>query len=520
MTGLSSHPAGLLKLAAGLAGAALAAALLLPASAVADPRPVSAPALAGAPSLPGPLAAPAKPASQGVKLIRSKPDWGKAGTTFALAAEKLPANTDVDLVWNTANTSYLLDITPENVQYYGRQLDQVSVVLGHAKTDADGRLAVSLKAPRDFGGIHELYAVADGVQLAKGGFMIVRSVTLSPKRGPVGSPITIKVTGLGSHPYQSTTAVLYDNRYTGFISATNTRGTAEVQIRAAGPVGTHAIEVAPASAAVPYLDIEQSAVSFVGKFRTTFTVTRDSGPPPARVDWPEKAAPTVDARTTLTTLAPGGATASLSSQGGPILSKVDVQAAGLTPDASVDVRWATAQGTRATTSGWTLVSLPLGGGTADATGKLATSITIPDHLGGWHAVLFVQNGSIKAQVPYYVERSLVSLSSTTVRAGEVFTIHLKGIGWTELDNTFAVTYDNGYVGYACGFYSKGDVTMNMVATGAPGTHLIDLYPALYKGKAADTWLEQVPMLSFRQDAPGLALGYRLPAIRLAITVTR
>ena len=184
------------------------------------------------------------------------------------------------------------------------------------------------------------------------------------------------------------------------------------------------------------------------------------------------------------------------------------------------MRWATAQGTRATTSGWTLVSLPLKQETADAAGKLATSITIPDNLGGWHAVLFVQNGSIKAQVPYYVERSVISISPTTVKAGEVFTIHIKGIGWTELDNTFAVTYDNGYVGYACGFYSKGDVTMNMVATGAPGTHLIDLYPALYKGKATDTWLEQVPILSFKQDAPGLALGYRLPAIRLAITVVR
>ena len=520
MTGASSHPAGLLKLAAGLTGAVLAAALLLPAAASADPRTVSAPSFAGVPSLPGPLAAPAKPAPQGVKLIQSKPDWGKVGTTFTLAAEKLPANTDVDLVWNTANTSYLLDITPENVQYYGRQLDQVSVVLGRAKTDADGRLAVSLKAPRDFGGVHEIYAVADGVQLAKGGFMIARSVTLSPRRGPVGTPITIKVTGLGSHPYQSTTAVLYDNRYTGFISATNTRGMATVQIRAAGPAGTHAIEVAPASAAVPYLDIEQSAVAFVGKFRTTFTVTRDGGPPAARMEWPEKTAPTVAARTTMTTVAAGGATASLSSQTGPILSKVDVQAAGLTPGASVDVRWATAQGTRATTSGWTLVSLPLGQGTADAAGKLATSITIPDNLGGWHAVLFVQNGSIKAQVPYYVERSVISISPTTVKAGKVFTIHIKGIGWTELDNTFAVTYDNGYIGYACGFYSKGDVTMNMVATGAPGTHLIDLYPALYKGKATDTWLEQVPILSFKQDAPGLALGYRLPAFRLAITVTR
>ena len=86
--------------------------------------------------------------------------------------------------------------------------------------------------------------------------------------------------------------------------------------------------------------------------------------------------------------------------------------------------------------------------------------------------------------------------------------------------TTAITYDNDYIGYACGFYSNGDITMNMVATGGPGTHLIDMYPAIYKGKGSDTWLDQVPLLSFKNDAPGLALGYRIPAVRLAITVTR
>ena len=30
----------------------------------------------------------------------------------------------------------------------------------------------------------------------------------------------------------------------------------------------------------------------------------------------------------------------------------------------------------------------------------------------------------------------------------------------------------------------------------------------------------VPFLSYAQDAPGLALGYRLPVMRLAITVVR
>ena len=87
-------------------------------------------------------------------------------------------------------------------------------------------------------------------------------------------------------------------------------------------------------------------------------------------------------------------------------------------------------------------------------------------------------------------------------------------------NGFAVTYDNAYAGFACGFYEKGDVKLNLYATGGPGTHLIDLYPMIYKGKSTDLWNQQLPMLAFRQDNPALALGYKLPAMRVAIRVVK
>ena len=97
---------------------------------------------------------------------------------------------------------------------------------------------------------------------------------------------------------------------------------------------------------------------------------------------------------------------------------------------------------------------------------------------------------------------------------------LKGVGWTQLDNTVAVDYDNSYVGYGCGFNSNGDVVLNLHATGAPGTHLIDVYPVLYtlSPSFANTPFGMLPVLTYQDDEPGLALGYKLPAIRLAITV--
>jgi hypothetical protein len=64
--------------------------------------------------------------------------------------------------------------------------------------------------------------------------------------------------------------------------------------------------------------------------------------------------------------------------------------------------------------------------------------------------------------------------------------------------------------------------MNLVATGGPGVHLIDMYPLLYNlsPSFANTPYGMVPFLTYAQDYPGLALGYQLPAIRLAITVVK
>jgi hypothetical protein len=112
------------------------------------------------------------------------------------------------------------------------------------------------------------------------------------------------------------------------------------------------------------------------------------------------------------------------------------------------------------------------------------------------------------------------VSPRRVRVGESFTVQIKGVGWTELDNTLAVTYDNAAMGYACGFNSNGDVTINLVATGNPGTHLIDLYPAIYRGKDRVPWNYQTPFLTYARDFPALAHGYRLPAYRLAIEVVQ
>jgi hypothetical protein len=52
------------------------------------------------------------------------------------------------------------------------------------------------------------------------------------------------------------------------------------------------------------------------------------------------------------------------------------------------------------------------------------------------------------------------------------------------------------------------VTINLVATGNPGTHLIDLYPAIYRGRDRVPWNHQTPFFNLR---PRLSChGARLP----------
>ena len=507
--------------------AAVGVLLLLPAAALGSPRPVAAPAIPGVAALPGPVVDAGKPAAT-MTTLKVTPDIALPGAATTISGSGLPAGKSVVLTWSTATVDWVLDPRADSVDYLGRQANKITVQLATAQTDANGAFSVQLKAPQDFGGLHDVYAVVGGLQVAKGGFLLARSGSMSPKSGPIGTMITVTYTGLGSSLYEGGASLLYDNHYVGAVMANWTRGTAKVRIRATGPVGRHTIEMADAIS-FKYLNIQQSPIPWGDGFRFAFTVTRDNGRPAARIDWPAKVVPTVDARTTLATsgLAAGSAaTASLSTTSGVVDSKTDVTAAGLTASQPVDLEWSTVVGNRVNCTGtcWSFVSVPLGNATAAADGSLKTSIKIPDGLGGWHVVQLIQNGAIKAQIPYYVKRSFVgkSVSSLTLKEGQAFTIHLKGLGWTQLDNTIAVDYDNSYMGYGCGFNSNGDVVMNMVATGGPGTHLIDMYPLLYTQQPsyANTPYGMVPVLSYERDAPGLALGYQLPAMRLAITIVK
>jgi len=134
-----------------------------------------------------------------------------------------------------------------------------------------------------------------------------------------------------------------------------------------------------------------------------------------------------------------------------------------------------------------------------------------------HEAMALRDGTtMLARTHFVIETSIVSITPKSGPAGTPVTIHLKGVGWTEYDNIYVATYDNAYMGYACGFNSQGDVVINFHASGTPGQHIIDLYPGIYQGPPTETQLlYRQPQLTYADDHP----GNKIPALRFTFDVT-
>jgi hypothetical protein len=530
----------------------------------ADTTPVVAPYTLTAPSgIPGAAALPftgttaptfTTPATMGNLTVT--PDQGVTGTPMVITGSGLPASSSVELTWSTNSATWLADVEPNTVNYMGTSYAKFTVIMATVTTNAQGNFSYPTKAPADFGGVHDIYAVQNGVALAHGGFELLRILSVTPRSGPIGTPITITYTSMGASLYTGGAEVLWDNHYTGEMQANWTRGTASVTIRAAGPIGTHFIQVGNAISYM-YLNVIQSPIPYTNGGMVKFKVTKDNGAPKAFITWPANVVPTVSQVTTMSTvgLDPAStAVATLSPASGPVGTSTTLKVTGLPVNGPATLQWSTVVGNRVNCAStcWAFSSLPIGPATI-ANGSIDQKITVPDNLGGFHVVQILNGTTIEAQVPFYVKESIVpfynkagsvismglataddsntptaiaagqsGVGSHTFKNGQEFTISIKGVGWTQLDNTLGVDYDNSYIGYSCGFNSNGYMVVHLKAIGAPGTHLIDLYPMLYSLSPSfpNTPYGMVPVLSSNRDYPGLALGYQVPSIHFAITIVK
>ena len=450
-------------------------------------------------------AASSSDAAQTLSLTYKTPT---VGADVVVAATGLPAGKTVDLTWGTVTGGWVVE---DYYRFLGKKYAESTVSLGKFTVDGNGRLDARFTIPEDFGGVHEVIALIDGKPVAQNGIEVTQSFELTPTSGPLGTPIELKVKGLGWRTMESTWVVNWDNNLLGFVSAAGTKGSAVARFRAAGPPGDHVVRVLTGYQGQGYLNYEQSPVAHLPRPQFTFRTTPGPASSPVAYAEPYQRQPVPK-----TEIFVEDVTLALGVTQGPVGSRTTLRGEGFPGNALLQLAWQTYVGSRVSGNGFEPDEKEFGSVKVGADGRIDLPVTIPDDLGGLHG-LAVRNGDkTVARVFFVIETSIVSISPTSGPVGTPVTIHLKGVGWTEYDNIYVATYDNAYMGYACGFNSQGDVVINFHATGAPGKHIIDLYPGIYQGPPTETQLlYRQPQLTYADDHP----GNKIPALRFTFEVT-
>ena len=436
------------------------------------------------------------------------PSAGLAGTTVKATGNGFDPNSELQIVWQAFHGSW--KVNDEAGEFHGREFKEQLEPKATVRTDATGGFETTFTVPQGFGFIHDVLVMKEGVVLNKAAFDVNMQASVSPSSGPVGTPITIELNGVGWRPLENSWTVLYDNRFTGWMSSVTTNGLARATIPAVGAPGKHIIQIVHGSMTFPYMNMQQSPQPDRPVWTFQFTVTDGAVvlPPPV-----QDQSLTVEKGTTLVTSEKPTLWADPIS--GPLGTPITLEGNRLPAGQQIELLWFTVRGNRVSGQGWEEASTSLGMVTAAGNGMIKLSFAALDDLGGPHRIEAHVNGEKVAETAFTIAPSAYAIEPASGPAGTTITIHIKGVGWTETANIYNLVYDNAYLGYACGFNSQGDVTIYLSATGGPGWHFIDLYPGIYKGedmKQVNNF--RIPQLTSKDDHP----GEKLPTFHFAFQV--
>ena len=433
------------------------------------------------------------------------PAHGPWDTQVTATGSGLKPTTAYELVWTTGKVAWKL--SDDRSKYVGRTATVVQQPLRSVTTDAAGAFTVAFAVPRGFGYAHDVMVVdSEKVIRNKSLFDVDMVTTVTPASGPVGTPITIEVKGIGYQSYQNSFELTYDNKYTGWVSSITTDGYARFTIPATGNPGVHIITLGHSEFGAPYMNPNQQPVVASRPFpHIPFTVTAGPAvmPAPANTQgFPTLAAKPVDKGIWTDPFA------------APVGGGATLNAKGLPANSDVELLWTTQVGNRSVT-GFEERTSTLGKTRTDASGAFNWTFDVPDDLGGYHTIGAKVGETVVAQTRLYILAQAFPLSVERGPSGTQTTLHLKGVGWTETEQIYHVVFDNAYTGYACAFQSKGDLTIYLTVSGDPGWHYIDMYPGIYQGEEKRPANYKIPQLTALDDHP----GEKMPIFRWAFFIT-
>jgi hypothetical protein len=454
------------------------------------------------------LQAAAKSDAASIQKLELKYDKAVVGASVRVAAEGLPAGETVELNWGTVTGGWVIQ---DDYYFRGRKYSEATLSLGKFPVSASGRLDATFAIPEDYGGVHDIIATINGRAVAQNGIEVTQSFEMTPASGPIGTPIELRVKGLGWRTMENTWVVNWDNRGIGFVTAAGTHGSAVARFRAAGPAGNHFVKIYTGWQGQSYLNFQQAPNAYLP--RPDFAFRTTSGPsstPFAYADeYQPYSLPEAEVHVANGKL-------SVSPIQGAVGAESILRGEGFPANSTLDLFWQTYVGNRVGGNGFEPQEKQIAKVKVGKDGKIEFRLKIPEDLGGEHGIELREGEKELGRAYFAIETTIVSMEPASGPAGTPVTIHLKGVGWTEYDNMYAATYDNAYMGYACGFNSQGDVTFTFKAAGEPGTHLIDLFPGIYQGPPTENQLlYRMPQLTYADDHP----GNKIPALHFKFDVT-
>src|SRR5436309_829616 len=292
----------------------------------------------------GVAAASPAPTSQIATLDLAYDKPAIVGAVAHATASGLSAGKTVDLTWGTVTGGWVVE---DYYHFRGKKYSETTTPLGHFPVDASGRVNARFVVPEDYGGVHEVIALVDGKPIAQSAINVTQTFAMTPASGRAGTPIELKVTGLGWRTMESTWVVNWDNQELGFVSAAGTRGSAVARFRATGPSGDHIVKLYTGWQGLGYLNYEQSPVAALP--RPQFTFRTMSG----AVRTEEYAEPYQRQPIPKTELQKAGVRLTLAPTQGPVATRVVLKGDGFAPGAAMRLVWETSAGSLVSGDGFT-----------------------------------------------------------------------------------------------------------------------------------------------------------------------
>jgi hypothetical protein len=313
--------------------------------------------------------------------VRVDPRKAPVGHNVTVLGKDFAPNVKLDLVWHTVKGAW--DIRGSYREaYHGRIFKPMQYPIAKVQTDDEGSFKTIFTVPEDYGFNHNITVERGSEVLNRVGFDIEPSASIEPISGPVGTPITITMTGIGWQNMENSWTLMYDNKYVGLLTAVTTKGTAKVVIPATNGLGKHILRIIHGAFQYPYLNTEQNPRPDQPVVTMEFTIT--DGPPVLPLPVEKQVLPIVDGTAPSADIA--GPVLWVGPKIAPINTKATIFGKGFTPEQKVKFLWYRVVGNRISGTGWDETSIELGSAIVQPDGKLSLPFAVPDDLGGGHRI--------------------------------------------------------------------------------------------------------------------------------------